>query len=182
MPFCRNRGTEVSEGGPRRSKALQQCGLLLALVALVLVSCGSPAPTPGPTPTPTTPPTATVPPTPTPGCTKEEAAAFLDDLDALFEEWDDTAEIAGSTGRGSLPPVIESLKAIKRRTNALDAPCVEAAAVQDAVVEQMDAYAAAYLAFMAQKTDAEVNIAFAHASDMWDGILEKLSVLNAIAQ
>ena len=139
-------------------------------VLLALVACGGPPPSP------------TVPPTPTPGCVPAEAAAFLDEIDGLLDEWDDMVDLAGSTGRISLAPVIEKLQAIRRRVRDLDTPCTEAATLTEALADYMDATVQAYLAFMAQRDEDEVDALFTRASDKMKVAGDALLTVKAYTQ
>jgi hypothetical protein len=86
------------------------CALVLVLF---LMGCGTPGPIATPAPTVT----------PTPGCDPARTTTFLDDLEALLEEWDDTNALARSTARISLSPVIRDLQDIKRRVGEFDGLC-----------------------------------------------------------
>jgi hypothetical protein len=133
--------------------------LLVLVLASVLVGCGG---TPAPTARPT------VPPTPTPGCDSVAAAAFDDELDLLLGEWDDTATLAGSTGRIALSPVVQQMQDIRRRVQALDAPCKEAEDVRAVAGTYMEFVTSAYLSFMSQEPDAEVKARFGQADDAFE--------------
>lgn len=89
-------------------------------------------------------PTATPKPTPTPECTAEDVQAFLDELEPLLGRWDDRAEVAGSTARMNLSPVITGMQDIKRDVEELEAPwCAEE--TQEKAVAYMDQYIDGYL-------------------------------------
>jgi len=126
---------------------------LMWIAALLLVACGTPAPTPTPSPVPT----------PTPGCPADGAAEYLNEWGRITAEWDDLIELAGSTPRVNLPPLVQQMQGLRREQVGLDAPCAEAEALTEASVEQMDAIIEGYLAFIRQESDSTVEQHFGRA-------------------
>lgn len=119
--------------------------LIISLILLILVACSSQPsdsaiqtaiaqtqfPKAQSTLEATGEPTAT--PKPRVSCPDEDVSIYLDDLDNLLEEFDDTVTIAGSTARMSLAPIIQDMQSQKREARRLDRPeCANY--VQDLVV------------------------------------------------
>jgi hypothetical protein len=122
---------------------------LLALVlALVLVACESPIAGLGATPTPT--------------C-EVQAAVYAVQIDSIAREWDDANTLAGQTPRASLSVQIDKLQAIRRKAQD-QAPPTCAQAAHTALVGAMDKAIEAYLAFLGQRSDAEVSLLFEEAN------------------
>jgi hypothetical protein len=148
----------------------------LALVAIVLYQQASDVPllaraTSKPTntvgPTSTLRPTRTPRPTPTPPCTGPELDEFIGDFEALVERWDDTTQLAGSTGRIALSPIVAEMQEIRREVKELNGPwCVEE--TRSLTMEYMDEFIDGYLAFMAQESDSEVSSRFETAKEKMD--------------
>ena len=149
-------------------------GFLLVLIGLVLLavlSACSQSPSPSaiqtaiaqtqePQGTATSAPVETPAPVPTPkpkvSCPQDEVKKYLDDLDALLEEFDDTVTIAQSTSRIGLASVIQTMQSQKRSIARLDAPdCAKY--LTDMVVVAVETKIDAFLSFMAQASDTSVS-------------------------
>lgn len=104
-------------------------------------------------------PTAEPSPAPTPkprvSCPDEEVISYLDELDLLLEEFDDTVEIAGSTSRMGLAPVIQDMQSQKRDARRLDRPeCANY--LEDLVVVAIETKVDAFISFLSQDSDTVV--------------------------
>lgn len=98
-------------------------------------------------------------------CPNNEVETYLEELDFLLEEWDDTVEIAGSTSRMSLSPVIKDLQDIKRDARRLERPeCANY--LQDLVVVAMESQINAFISFLAQDSDTVVARKILGAEDV----------------
>lgn len=117
-------------------------------------------------------------PTPTPTCVVL-SAPFLAEIQPLAREWDDASALAGQTPRSALAQQIESLQAVRRKAQDVQAPDC-AAAVKTALVESMEATITGYIAFLGQKPDREVNDSFAQASERMQAFTAELGRMNGI--
>ena len=131
--------------------------VLVGLVFIGAVACRTapevapPLPTHTPSPTPT--------PKPRISCPEKEVASYLDQLDLLLEEFDDTAEIAGSTPRMGLGPVIQDLQSLRRNARRLDRPeCANY--LQNVVVMAIKAEIDAFISFLSKDDDSVVSRKF----------------------
>ena len=100
--------------------------------------------------------------TPTPTC-EAGLPAFARTLDPLAREWDDANRVAGSTPRAALSVQIGALQSVRRRVQDIVAPTC-GASMKDHLIKAMDATIDAYVAFLSQKTDAEVSRYFTTAT------------------
>jgi len=91
-------------------------------------------------------------------CKTEEAQDYIDDFDKSFEEFKDTFDLADSTARIALTPVISEMQAIKRELNGLDLPegCDKYKDMQDYSVETMEKAIEAFMKFQQQEDEFEV--------------------------
>lgn len=90
--------------------------ILTALSTWVVVSAdGATRPEVTPAPVP-----STVEPTPEPIAETVEPRAYLEQRDLLVNEWEDAYDLASSTPRFDLVPMIADLQDIKQRTEALE--------------------------------------------------------------
>jgi hypothetical protein len=78
---------------------------------------------------------------------------FLQECDMLIEEFFDLNEVASSTSRIALSPVVSEMQDVKRRFKYLEEPafCDYTNEYKEAVVEGMDYNIQAYLDFMTDK-------------------------------
>lgn len=112
-------------------------------------------------PTPTATATATFTPTPVPCVVQAES--FVEDVEALFDDWDDATRLADNTARIALSGPVQQLQEIRRAVNDLDPPaCAEP--VQRAFISYMNFTIDGFLAFMAEEPhekqfeDAQVKL------------------------
>lgn len=101
-------------------------------------------------------PTPVATPKPKVSCPQDEVKKYLDDLDALLEEFDDTVTIAESTSRIGLAPVIQTMQSQKRSIARLNAPdCAKY--LTDMVVVAVETKIDAFLSFMSQASDTSIS-------------------------
>lgn len=79
---------------------------------------------------------------------------FVTDTLAILTEWQDATELADSTSRIALSPVISQLQGIRRKAEDLKTPDC-AVNVHDALTTFMDTEIRMYLSFMSQQPDSE---------------------------
>lgn len=108
-------------------------------------------------------PTPTVTPVPTAATCYEQARDYVTQVDALMAQWDDTMDIAGSTPRMSLAPIIADLQELKRTASEMVPPSC-AGVAHDHLLLYMDYGIDAYLAFLANESDSVVSTKFKTAS------------------
>lgn len=124
--------------------------IALMAVAVIVSGCAAPSvavqvmPTPTPTAIPTAEPCAV------------QAAPYLDEAEQLMAAWADVTTLAEHTSRMALAPVISQMQEIRREVSRLDAPDC-ALIAHRLLVRAMDETINAYLAFMAQKPNQEVE-------------------------
>ncbi len=124
-------------------------GFVVAMVLVVgLVGCESPVAGLGATPTPT--------------C-EVQAVAYAAQIQSIAREWDDANTLAGQTPRASLAVQIDKLQAIRRKTQDMTPPSC-ATAAHAALTGAMDKTIEAFLAFLGQKSDSEVQTLFQEAN------------------
>lgn len=105
------------------------------------------APTSEPSPTPTEEPRVS--------CPENEVVAYLDELDLLLEEFDDTVTLASSTTRIGLAPVIQQMQAQRRSARRLERPeCANY--LQDLVIVAMESKVDAFISFLSKDSDTVV--------------------------
>ncbi len=137
--------------------------LALPLIAIALVGCsgliGGPTPTPDP-------------------CSAGEIERYLDAIRDVSRRFDDAVALANTTPRGSLPPVIADLQEIRRDAEDLDVPgCADKA--KNALVRYMDGIVDAFLLFLGNRPDSDVNEAFTEATDLLDAYLEAIAEVSS---
>lgn len=115
-------------------------------------------------------------PTPTPICI-QVAQPFFAQLQSLAREWDDANKLAGQTPRAALAQQIQNLQAIRRKVQDLQPPPCAVTAHQD-LAGSMDAAVDAYLAFLGQKPDTEVQAAFQKASTLMDAFTKDIAAMS----
>lgn len=118
-------------------------------------------------------------PTPKPrvSCPDEEVISYLDKLDLLLEEFDDTVEIAGSTSRMGLAPVIQDMQSQKRDARRLDRPeCANY--LQDLVVVGIETKIDAFISFLSQASDTVVARKLTASDKVRDMINDEISAFK----
>jgi hypothetical protein len=148
-------------------------GIALAIVPFhrtpAVVAVSAPAATERPAPTAV--PIPTIPP-----CVSQ-ARTFIDTAQPMAERWDDATKLADSTPRMGLAPQIAAMQTIRREAQALDAPsCAEQA--KQFLLAAMDASVNAYIAFLGQQPDTEVQAGFATANQAMNRFQNELAVLT----
>ena len=78
-----------------------------------------------------------------------------------------------------LAPVVQQMQGLKREAADLETSCAEMVALRDATVANMEHTIDAYLAFMAQESDAVVAKRFAEADRAMDDLSEAYGALAA---
>ncbi len=137
------------------------------LVALVLAGCGGA--------TATT--VAEIPATATIETCRDTTMNYDDTLKPVLAKWDDAVKIVGSTSRVALAPQISALQTIKREADALKpGACVEP--THALILQSMNATIDGYLAFSAQKSDAEVQRFLVGAKLDYDLALTQINDLS----
>lgn len=109
-------------------------------------------------------PTLTPEPTPTPDpCAPEVAITKIEEMDEFFTEFYDASDLAGSTPRGSLAPMIADMQAIRRDAERLEMPvCLEV--VHEKLIDLMNDMIDAFQSFLANDSDTIVNGKFDDAA------------------
>jgi len=127
-------------------------------------------PTPRPTSTPTTPKVSAL-------C-QSQTQDYLAQIQPLLEEWDDAVEVANSTARIALSPLVSDMKRIQREVETVGPPdCARDAHVL--LTGGMDNVIDAFLAFMTEESDAVVSL---HFSSGYDHMTRGLEELTALAE
>lgn len=96
------------------------------------------------------------------GCTNnnkdEEAKDYIRSFKLTFEEFKDTYNLAGSTSRIALSPIISDMQRLKRDLYGLELPekCDEYNGMQNYCVESMEKAIDAYIKFQQQEDDLVV--------------------------
>jgi hypothetical protein len=107
-----------------------------------------------------------------------QSEQFVEDSEAILEEWTDASALAASTPRVSLPEVISDLQAIKRRANDLEAPDC-AASIKIAMVNGMESAITALLGFAADSPQIVIDTALAESVASFDEVTFRLARLRA---
>lgn len=117
-------------------------------------------------------------PTPTEEPCSVQAASYIAETEKLFDDWDDAVQIAGSTSRIALSPVIMNLQEIRRQASDLVAPdCAQD--VDNMMLDYMDAMIDAYISFASDKADYVIDANFGAANlklDSWMAEFVKLKL------
>ena len=151
----------MTEGITNR-KGVKRGYVVAAIICALIIACGVSGDGSGSSPSSTRPAATSRP--ATRSCLAQSQAFAEETLD-LLEEWQDTSELASSTARIALSPVIGQLQRIRRDVAGLSAPAC-ARPVKDLLLEYMDADIDAYLKFMAQQSDGIVERQFNMALDI----------------
>lgn len=88
----------------------------------------------------------------------EEAKDYIRSFKLIFEEFKDTYDLAGSTSRIALSPIISDMQRLKRDLYGLELPekCDEYNGMQNYCVESMEDAIVAYMKFQQQEDDMVV--------------------------
>jgi hypothetical protein len=106
-----------------------------------------------------------------------QAETFIVEVQALVDDWDDANQLASSTSRMALSPVIGQLQQLRREVADLETPeC--AMKVRNHLLDYMDNTIDGYLAFMTQEDDAAVEGKFESASRQMDSFLSEFVKLR----
>lgn len=135
--------------------------VVVAWVAVLLVACG-------PTDVVVLEPTATQVP-----CTRTQ---YLEVLGALPAQWDDAFDLARSTPRMTIAPLIAELQAIRRETEVINVPACAVEAHRH-LVEYMSLSIDGFVSFLASDTDATFMSYFDRAQAefrLWQAEMERL--------
>ncbi len=91
-------------------------------------------------------------------CKSEEAEDYIRNFNNTFEEFKDTFDLAESTSRIALSPVISDMQEIKRDLNGLELPenCDKYSDMQDYSVEAMEKAIDAFMKFQQQEDEIKV--------------------------
>lgn len=93
---------------------------------------------------------------------EQQSREFVSQAEGLLQEWDDLNKLGASTARMSLSGVIRQMQDVRRKVAALDAPeCAQLS--KRYLLRYTDATIDAYLAFLANEDDAEVERKFSLA-------------------
>lgn len=139
--------------------------IISLILALVISSCSSSPDEISTTPTNT--------PKPRVECPEEEVETYLDEIDLIFEEWDDTKLRAESTSRMSLSPVIGELQDIKRNTRRIERPeCANY--LNDVIIVAMERDIDSFISFLSQDNDSVVARKMEGAEKAWEIVNEEL--------
>jgi len=156
------------------------CGCLGAMVLLHLTGSlptqpGSPVepvdtPTPRPTSTPTTPRVS-------PLC-QAATRDYLAQIQPLLEEWDDAVEVANSTARIALSPMVRDMQGIERDVEDVTVPdCARHGS--GLLIDGMGSVIDAFIAFMGEESESVVGLYF---SNGYEGMTMGLEQLAALAE
>jgi len=118
--------------------------VFIALIAsIALVACTIPAGLAGQTKDPSI-------------CSKAEVQQYTDAVKSATQRFDDSLQLANNTARIALAPIVRDMQAIRRETEAITVP-VCATKAKGALINYMDAAINAFIAFMAQKPNSEIQ-------------------------
>lgn len=126
------------------------------------------------TPASTNTPIPTDTPKPRVSCRQDEVDKYVDELELVLEEWDDTSRRAETTSRMSLSPVVGELQDIRRRTRRLDRPdCGDY--LNDLVVVAMEREIDSFISFLGQDSDSVVARKMNGAEKAWEVVNEEIA-------
>ena len=108
----------------------------------------------------------------------DQAAGYLDELDALRERWMDAFEIANSTARMSLAGPVGELQAIRREIDALEGPACARMAGR-ALYDHTESVIDGFLLFMQDEPESAVNAKFDAAIVAIDRYYSALDTIEA---
>jgi len=91
-------------------------------------------------------------------CQTEQAQEFTKELKNIKNTFDDKFELAGSTSRINLTPVISDMQDLKRELSKLEPPekCSELSDIKEYYLEGMDTAINAYMMFQLEEDDKKV--------------------------
>lgn len=119
-------------------------------------------------------------PTPTPDpCSPTEIKKYIDSIDDVSRRFDDALQLALSTSRISLSPVVADLQTIRRDAEDLEVPeC--AIDAKGWLILYIDTTIEAFLNFMAQEPDSQVQSKFKLASQYLLSYQEALAEMQSL--
>lgn len=111
-------------------------------------------------------------------CPSNEVKTASAKMMGITEKYIDAFALASSTSRIALAGSIESMQEIKREANAVEVPqCLEEAKYWQ--IQAMEADINAFMLFMAQASDRDVNSAFDLANQYWDTTTKLINEIGA---
>lgn len=125
-------------------------------------------PTPRPTNTPTVPRVSRL-------C-QSQTADYLAQLEPILDEWQDAVEVANSTARIALSPMVRDLQRIQRDVEDVPAPdCARHGSSR--LIGGMDSIVDAFIAFMGEEAESVVSYKFNSGYDQMTTGVEELTHL-----
>lgn len=134
-------------------------------LALVLAACAPLAPATTPTPAPT----------PTEAC---DVAAYKTEMEPIVDEWNDALELANQTPRIQLAAQVSGMQALRRTATRVATGCTGLDEASTLATFAMQKQIDAFLAFMAEKSDADVASLFSAGDHYWEAFADKLDTLD----
>lgn len=113
---------------------------------------------------------------PAPTC-RQQASAFINQIEPLAREWDDANAVTKSAARIALAAPVAKLQSLRRETENIQAPQC-AFLVKQRLIDAMDNTINGYLAFMAQKPDNQVSQYFDQANRSMNDFSKELQALK----
>jgi hypothetical protein len=127
-------------------------------------------PTPRATSTPTTPRVSAL-------C-QAATQDYLAQIQPLLEEWDDAVEVADSTARIALSPLVRDMQGIQRDVEDVTVPdCARHGSAL--LIDGMDSVIDSFIAFMGEESDSVVSL---YVSSGYEGMTMGLEELAALAE
>jgi hypothetical protein len=106
-----------------------------------------------------------------------KASAEMKDI---YSRWADSVQLAGSTSRLGLSPVISNMQALKQEADAVRIPgCLSP--MKTAMVASMDEGIEAFLAFMADSADSTVSFHLSESSRQTDIYIREITRISSCA-
>ncbi len=112
-------------------------------------------------------------------CPPKQGQAYSEGVRDVARRFDDAVELAQSTPRVSLAPIVSDLQAIRRDAEDIEVPDC-AADAQDALIAYMDSTIDGFRAFLASEADASVNAYFDAASRHFNDYQERLDTVMGV--
>jgi len=105
-------------------------------------------------------------PKPKVACPQADVESYVDELELVLEEWEDTTTRAGSTSRIALSPVIGELQDVRRNTRRIDRPeCADY--LNDLIIVAMERDIDSFISFLSQDSDSVVVRKMEGAEKAW---------------